>query len=46
MAKQSITLFQSDIDAGKNEDAARRGAENARKMIMLWQQDTASNKGE
>ena len=37
-AMEAEGLFQSDIDAGKNATAARRGLENARKMIQMWQE--------
>ncbi|MCE5200273.1 MAG: hypothetical protein ABFD54_07155 [Armatimonadota bacterium] len=36
-AQQSVNLFQADIDAGRNATGARRGIENARKLISVWQ---------
>lgn len=36
-AQQAIVLFDAEAAAGKNTAAAKRGAENARKLIGLWQ---------
>lgn len=36
-AQQAIVLFNAEAAAGKNATAAKRGAENARKMIGIWQ---------
>lgn len=40
-AMEAAHLFQSDIDAGKNATSARRGLENARKMIQIWREAEA-----
>lgn len=40
-AQQAMSLFQADIDAGRNVGAASRGVENARKLVRLWQQTAA-----
>lgn len=37
-ANQAIVLYNGDVDAGKNVDAARRGVANATKLISVWQQ--------
>ena len=37
-AEQAKAMFQADIDAGKNTDSARRGVENAKKLIAVLQQ--------
>jgi len=37
-AQQAMDLYQADIAAGKNSVSARRGSENAKKLIQLWQQ--------
>lgn len=37
-AQKSIELFQAEVDAGKNVAAAKRGIDNAQKLIQLWQQ--------
>lgn len=36
-AQQAIVLFDQEAASGKNAVAARRGAENAKKMISVWQ---------
>jgi len=36
-ANQAIVLYQADIDAGRNAEAAKRGAANATKLISVWQ---------
>ncbi len=41
-AQQAIGQFQADVDAGRNVTASKRGAENARKLIQLWQQSSAT----
>lgn len=41
-ARQAIGLFQVEVEANRNPSAAKRGAENARKLIQLWQQTTTS----
>lgn len=37
-AEQAIALYQADMDAGRNADSARRGIDNAKKLIKVWQQ--------
>jgi tetratricopeptide (TPR) repeat protein len=39
-AQQAIVLFDAEAAAGKNTASARRGAENARKLIGIWQTGT------
>lgn len=41
-AQQAIVLFEREAVTGNNPTAANRGAENARKMISIWQ---SSNNG-
>lgn len=41
-ANQAIALWQSDIDAGKGVDSARRGIANATKLISVWQQSAGN----
>ncbi len=36
-AKQATTLFDAEAAAGKNATTAKRGAENAKKLIGIWQ---------
>lgn len=36
-AQQAIVLFEREAVTGNNPTAANRGAENARKMISIWQ---------
>ena len=37
-AEQAIALYQADIEAGKNVDAAKRGVANAKKLVTVWRQ--------
>lgn len=37
-AEQAIALYQADVEAGRNVDEARRGIDNAKKQIKVWQQ--------
>jgi len=37
-AEQAIDLYQAEANAGRNASLAKRGMENARKMIRIWQQ--------
>lgn len=41
-AERAIKLFQADIDAGRNSESAKRGIENAKKLIAIWSQSAAS----
>jgi hypothetical protein len=36
-AKQAVQLFDSEAASGKNAVAAKRGSENAKKMLSIWQ---------
>ena len=36
-ANQAVVLYQADVDAGRNADAAGRGIKNARNLISVWQ---------
>jgi hypothetical protein len=36
--QKAAELFQAEVDAGKNVAAAKRGIDNAQKLIQLWQQ--------
>ncbi|OFX15252.1 MAG: hypothetical protein A2Z18_00160 [Armatimonadetes bacterium RBG_16_58_9] len=38
-AQQAIALFQADVEAGRNVDSAKRGSENAKKLIKVWHQE-------
>jgi tetratricopeptide (TPR) repeat protein len=37
-AQQAITYFRAEVDAGTNVTSAKRGIDNAGKLISLWQQ--------
>lgn len=41
-AQKAAELFQAEVDAGKNVAAAKRGVDNAQKLIQLWQQSSQS----
>ncbi len=41
-AQKAMELFQAEVDAGKNVAAAKRGIDNAQKLIQLWQQMSQS----
>ncbi|MHB9035164.1 MAG: hypothetical protein ACYC64_00755 [Armatimonadota bacterium] len=41
-AQQAIPYFQAEVDAGTNATSARRGIDNAKKLISLWQQSIAA----
>jgi hypothetical protein len=43
-AQQAIVLFDEEVKAGKNAAVARRGTENAKKMIGIWQSAESENK--
>lgn len=38
-ARQAIQIFDAEAAAGKNAVAARRGSENAKKMLSIWEAD-------
>lgn len=37
-ANQAVVLYQADVDAGRNAEAASRGIKNAHKLISVWQE--------
>ena len=39
-AQQAIALFQADVLLAKNVDSAKRGAENAKRLITVWRQSS------
>jgi tetratricopeptide (TPR) repeat protein len=43
LAQQAAGVFQADIDAGRDVTTAKRGAENARKLLQAWQSPAASS---
>ena len=40
-AQRAIALFQADIEAGRNPESARRGIENAKKLVAVWEQSAS-----
>lgn len=40
-ANQAIVLWNADIEAGKNVDAAKRGVANAKGLISVWQKSAS-----
>jgi len=44
-ANQAVVLYQADVDAGRNTEAASRGIKNAHKLITVWQQSVTDTSG-
>jgi len=38
LANQAVVLYQADVNAGRNVEAASRGIKNAQKLISIWQE--------
>ena len=41
-AERAIALFQGEIDAGRNPEPARRGIDNAKKLVAVWEQSASA----